>query len=220
MLGRAFAVRPVSRHLIIHKRSNWTIFHWIWGGFLPKKKVLTSSKNHHMSQCCTFLSGTHWLSLQLNICYTVRKREIIPLFLCSETTRTFYHLPDRLGQLDMYSCIVLDKCDKGSLQNKFSVKVGILSQPAWPPPLPERWDFFREFFGNFRQKRVKYAIKTVICKSWDWVRPPPPLLGPNSQLLPKICFACFPYQISSNLRTFCRILWWQAFREACKTNFR
>ena len=49
-----------------------------------------------------------------------------------------------------------------------------------PPPLPERWDFFREFFGNFRQKRVKYAIKTVICKSWDWVRPPPPLLlGPN-----------------------------------------
>ena len=36
-------------------------------------------------------------------------------------------------------------------------------------PLPERWDFFREFFGNFRQKGVKYAIKTVICKSWDWV---------------------------------------------------
>ena len=32
-------------------------------------------------------------------------------FLCSETTRTFYHLPDRLGQLDIYSCIVLDKCD-------------------------------------------------------------------------------------------------------------
>ena len=27
------------------------------------------------------------------------------------------------------------------------------------PPLPERWDFFRGFFGNFRQKRVKYAIK-------------------------------------------------------------
>ena len=24
--------------------------------------------------------------------------------------------------------------DKGSLQNKFSVKVGILAQPAWPPP--------------------------------------------------------------------------------------
>ena len=60
------------------------------------------------------------------------------------------------------------------------------------PPLPERWDFFREFFGNFRRKRVKYAIKTVLYKSWDWVRPSPPLLGPNSQLLPKICFASFP----------------------------
>ena len=24
---------------------------------------------------------------------------------------------------------------------------------------------------------MKYAIKTVIYKSWDWVRPPPPLLG-------------------------------------------
>ena len=60
-----------------------------------------------------------------------------------------------------------------------------------PAPLPKGWDFFREFFRNFRQKRVKYAIKTVIYKSWDWVRPP--LLGPNSQLLPKICFACFPY---------------------------
>ena len=58
------------------------------------------------------------------------------------------------------------------------------------PPLPERWDFFRGFFGNFRQKRVKYAIKTVLYKSWDWVRPP--LLGTKSQLLPKICFACFP----------------------------
>ena len=64
---------------------------------------------------------------------------------------------------------------KGSPKNKFSVKVGILSQPAWPPPLPERWDFFREFFGNFRRKRVKYAIKTVLYKSWDWVRPPPSL---------------------------------------------
>ena len=51
--------------------------------------------------------------------------------------------------------------NKGSLQNKFSVKVGILSQPAWPPPLPERWDFFREFVENFRQNRVKYALKTV-----------------------------------------------------------
>ena len=28
-------------------------------------------------------------------------------------------------------------------------------------------------------------------KSWDWVRPPP-LLGPNSHLLPKICFEGFP----------------------------
>ena len=37
------------------------------------------------------------------------------------------------------------------------------------PPLPERG-----FFGNLRHKRVKYAIKTVLYKSWDWVRPPPP----------------------------------------------
>ena len=51
---------------------------------------------------------------------------------------------------------------KGSLQNKFSVKVGILAQPAWPPPLPERWDFFREFVEIFRQNMVKYALKTVI----------------------------------------------------------
>ena len=33
---------------------------------------------------------------------------------------------------------------KGSFQNKFSVKVGNLAQPAWPgvspPPLPVRWD--------------------------------------------------------------------------------
>ena len=31
---------------------------------------------------------------------------------------------------------------KGSSQNKFSVKVGNLAQPAWPPPapLPVRWD--------------------------------------------------------------------------------
>ena len=61
----------------------------------------------------------------------------------------------------------------------------------WMSPPPVRWDFFREFFGYFRQKRVKYAIKTVIYKSWDWVRPPP-LLGPNSQLLPKICFGGSP----------------------------
>ena len=80
---------------------------------------------------------------------------------------------------------------KGSPQNKFSVKVGNLAQLAWPPPpLPERWDFFREFVGNFRQNRVKYAFKTVIYKSWDWVRPR--LLGPNSQLLPKICFGGSP----------------------------
>ena len=31
----------------------------------------------------------------------------------------------------------------------------------------------------------------ILKKSWDWVRPPP-LLGPNSQLLPKICFEGFP----------------------------
>ena len=38
--------------------------------------------------------------------------------------------------------------------------------------LPERWDFFREFVRNFWQKKVKYAIKTVIYKSWDWVKFP------------------------------------------------
>ena len=65
----------------------------------------------------------------------------------------------------------------GSFQNKFLIKVGNLAQPAWPPPLPERWDFFREFVGKFWQKMVKYAIKTVIYKSWDWVRPPSPSLG-------------------------------------------
>ena len=36
--------------------------------------------------------------------------------------------------------LLFDPSDKGSLQNKFSVKVGILAQPAWPPPLPESWD--------------------------------------------------------------------------------
>ena len=72
-----------------------------------------------------------------------------------------------------------------------------------PLPLLERWDFFREFFGNFRQKRVKYAIKTVIYKSWDWVRPPPPPLGPNSQLFPKICFGGSPYVESGEVLSFC-----------------
>ena len=51
--------------------------------------------------------------------------------------------------------------------------------PPPPPPLPKRWDFFREFVENFRQNRVKYALKTVIYKSWDWVRPLPPSLGQN-----------------------------------------
>ena len=43
-----------------------------------------------------------------------------------------------------------------------------------PPPLSERWDFSREFVEIFRQKRGKFAIKTVINKSWVWVRPPLP----------------------------------------------
>ena len=72
--------------------------------------------------------------------------------------------------LNLHSSCALHK---GSPRNKFSVKLGNLAQPAWPP-LPVRWDFSVIFFGNFRQKRVKYAIKTVIYKSWDWVRPPPP----------------------------------------------
>ena len=60
-----------------------------------------------------------------------------------------------------------------ALKTKFSVKIGNLAQPA-SPPLPECWNFFREFVENFRQNRVKYALKTVIYKSWDWVRPSPP----------------------------------------------
>ena len=36
---------------------------------------------------------------------------------------------------------IISQIVKGSMQNKFSVKVGILAQPALPPPpLPERWD--------------------------------------------------------------------------------
>ena len=31
---------------------------------------------------------------------------------------------------------------------------------------------------------------SILKKSWDLVRPPP--IGPNSQLLPKICFESFP----------------------------
>ena len=60
-----------------------------------------------------------------------------------------------------------------------------------PPPEKERFGtrkvILMEIFGK---KGVKYAIKTVIYKSWDWVRPP--LLGTKSQLLPKICFGGFP----------------------------
>ena len=37
------------------------------------------------------------------------------------------------------------------------------------------WYFSVIFLEIFGKKRVKYAIKTVICKSWDWVRPPPSL---------------------------------------------
>ena len=40
----------------------------------------------------------------------------------------------------------------------------------------QSWDFYCEFT---RQKGVKYAIKIVIYKSWDWFRPPPPSLGQN-----------------------------------------
>ena len=42
---------------------------------------------------------------------------------------------------------------------------------------------------------LRGAPRTIfwsILKKKNWVRPPPPLLGPNSQLLPKICFASFP----------------------------
>ena len=57
------------------------------------------------------------------------------------------------------------------------------------PNLPERWDFFREFVGNFRQKKGQICHENSDFKSWDWGGP---LLGQNSQLLPKICFASFP----------------------------
>ena len=66
------------------------------------------------------------------------------------------------------TCPGAHTCAQGSP----TVKVGLT-------PLPESWDFYLEFTGNFRQKGVKYAIKTVIYKSWDWFRPPPPSLGQN-----------------------------------------
>ena len=58
------------------------------------------------------------------------------------------------------------------------------------PPSPNVGIFSVNLPEIFGKKRVKYAIKTVIYKSWDWVRLP--LLGPKSQLLPKICFGGFP----------------------------
>ena len=41
--------------------------------------------------------------------------------------------------------------DKGSLQNKFSVKVGNLAQPAWPPP-PRTLGFFPWICRKFSAK--------------------------------------------------------------------
>ena len=94
-------------------------------------------------------------------------------------SKSWWTIWDNVGQYGIISPSLITRSipkTKRSLQNNFLVKVGNLAQPTWPP-LPERWDFFRKFVGNFWQKKVKYAIKTVIYKSWDWVRPPPPLLG-------------------------------------------
>ena len=65
---------------------------------------------------------------------------------------------------------------RGAFKTNFRLKLGFC--PNWldPPLLLESWDFYCEFT---RQKGVKYAIKTVIYKSWDWFRPPPPSLGQN-----------------------------------------
>ena len=67
------------------------------------------------------------------------------------------------GSADMKAVIV---SQLGELAKQIFGKSWEFGPTGLTPPLPERWDFFREFVGNFRQKRVKYAIKTVIYKSW------------------------------------------------------
>ena len=79
------------------------------------------------------------------------------------------------------------------MQNKFSVKVGILSQGGggvWPNPnfykalfLWHIWPFFAENFRKIHGKNPN------VRGGGGGVKP----VGPKSQLLPKICFACFPY---------------------------
>ena len=96
--------------------------------------------------------------------------------------------------------------------------------PTGLTPLPVRWDFFRDFFWKMSAKKGQIYYKTVIYKSCDWVRPPPPpsLLGPNSQLLPKICFGGFPYHyINQNqalpLSTSLTLIWNRQCMEMTKT---
>ena len=73
---------------------------------------------------------------------------------------------------------------------------------------------FGGFFGDFlvgtgepppycdkiptKSQQIKFL--SILKKSCDWVRPPP-LLGPNSQLLPKICFEGSPYLVNLKRRS-------------------
>ena len=41
---------------------------------------------------------------------------------------------ERRGKPSFWRQLQMLLVTKGSMQNKFSVKVGILAQPAWPPP--------------------------------------------------------------------------------------
>ena len=117
--------------------------------------------------------GLHSPCMVYHSPWLVKKKtsQFKPLFKTEHTNRTRrqYLVIVKIVMLMLVESRFINRLDagerqlhKGSPRNKFSVKVGNLAQPAWPPPLPVRWDFFREFVGNFRQQMVKYAIKTVI----------------------------------------------------------
>ena len=78
------------------------------------------------------------------------------------------------------------------MQNKFSVKVGILSQGGWggSDPIPTFIKHcFHGIFDPFLPKiSEKFTEKIPTFGEGGGVKP----VGPKSQLLPKICFACFP----------------------------
>ena len=51
---------------------------------------------------------------------------------------------------------------KGSLQNKFLVKVGNLAQPTWPPPPPRTLGFFPWIFRKFSAKKGQICHKNSV----------------------------------------------------------